>query len=343
MSKFDTHPRAIYWSEKNSLKPSQVALNSHKKFWFNCDKCAHDFESSPLNINQANNWCPYCDNLRLCGNCDECYHKSFASHPRAVCYSTENEKDPVFILKGSDRVKYKFHCDKCPHSFEIVIRWITKDNHFCSYCTHQKLCDDNTCDMCFNNSLASVERCKYLVDKSINPRQLFKSSGKKQTFSCNRCNQHFTTKLSDITNGVWCPYCYNKTETLVFEKLQENFFDIEQQYKVEWCKNILTNRYLPFDFALLNERIIIEVDGPQHFNQVGNWQAPEITRVNDLYKMKCANDNGFSVIRLLQKDAFHNKYDWVKELVDNVYKIIEEGRIQNVYMCKNNEYKDFVT
>ncbi len=47
-------------------------------------------------------------------------------------------------------------------------------------------------------------------------------------------------------------------------------------------------------------------------------------------------------VRLLQKDAFHNRYDWVKELVDNVYRIVEEGRIQNVYMCKNNEYKDFV-
>lgn len=342
MSKFDTHPRAIYWSEKNSLKASQVALNSHKKFWFNCDKCAHDFESSPLNINQANNWCPYCDNQRLCGNCDECYHKSFASHPRAVCYSNENEKDPVFILKGSDRVKYKFDCDKCPHSFDIVIKWITKDNHFCSYCTHQKLCDDDTCDMCFSNSFASVERSKHLVDKTINPRKLFKNSAKKHEFRCDVCSCTFKTILSDITRGVWCSLCYNKTESYVYGKLCENFFNITQQFRANWCRSIQTNKILPFDFLLENERIIIEIDGPQHFRQVWNWQSPEVNRANDLYKMKCANENGFCVIRLLQEDAYHNRYDWVKQLVNNVYRIVEEGRIQNVYMCKNNEYKHFV-
>ena len=57
--------------------------------------------------------------------------------------------------------------------------------------------------------------------------------------------------------------------------------------------------------------------------------------------MKCANENSFSVIRILQKDVYNNKYDWLGELCRNIEKITNEERVQNIYICKNNEYKDF--
>ena len=57
--------------------------------------------------------------------------------------------------------------------------------------------------------------------------------------------------------------------------------------------------------------------------------------------MKCANDNGFSIIRIIQEDILHNKYNWLDELISNIEKITNENRVQNIYMCKNNEYKDF--
>ena len=54
--------------------------------------------------------------------------------------------------------------------------------------------------------------------------------------------------------------------------------------------------------------------------------------------MSCANENRFSVIRILQKD-FNN---WLEELVNNIELIINDNIIQNIFMCKNNEYKDFI-
>lgn len=57
--------------------------------------------------------------------------------------------------------------------------------------------------------------------------------------------------------------------------------------------------------------------------------------------MKYANENGFSIIRILQKDVFKYKYDWLSELCKNIEKITNENRVQNIYICKNNEYKDF--
>jgi hypothetical protein len=67
----------------------------------------------------------------------------------------------------------------------------------------------------------------------------------------------------------------------------------------------------------------------------------EENRKNDLYKMKCANENGFSVIRLLQTDVYKNKYHWLNELISNIEKVSNENGVQNIYMCKNNEYKNF--
>ena len=38
----------------------------------------------------------------------------------------------------------------------------------------------------------------------------------------------------------------------------------------------------------------------------------------DKYKMKQANDNGYSVIRILQEDVFYDTYQWLDELKTNI-------------------------
>ena len=337
---FVSHPKAKFWSieRNNGLKPEDFALNSHKKCWFDCD-CGHPFESSLLNINKGNNWCPYCYNRKLCGNCDSCINKSFASHPKSIHWHIDNDCKPTEVLKGSEK-KFYFNCDKCPHKLYISLKKISSQGRWCSYCSHQKLCEDISCNMCNNNSFASIERSKYLNDKTINPRTLFKSTNKKYKFNCDKCNEMFDSPLSAVTYGIWCPFCVNKTEEKLYNELT-NHYVIKRQFKPIWCKNPKTNKYLPFDFVLEELNIIVEQDGPQHFKQIGDWQSPELTQINDIYKMKCANENGYSVIRLLQKDIWHDRYDWLQELLDNIDKIILDKRVQNIYMCKNNEYKDF--
>ena len=337
---FSEHPKAKFWSNINGVNPNDVALNSHKKFWFDCE-CGHKFDSSLLNINKGNNWCPYCANKKLCNetnNCTLCIEKSFASHNKSIYWSNENELTPRQVFKNADRKKFYFNCNKCNHKLFLNLKDISCKGHWCSYCSHQKLCENTVCELCFNNSFASIERSKYLHDKTINPRMLFKNSNKKFNFHCGVCYKVFETQLSDITKGVWCSFCVNKTELILFNKLKEKYPLLKRQYKAEWCKN---KKHLPFDFAIEERKIIIELDGKQHFEQIGNWQSPEETKKNDLYKMKCANENVYSIIRILQKDVYKDKYDWLNELYNNIEKITMDGIVQNIYMCKNNEYKDF--
>jgi very-short-patch-repair endonuclease len=116
---------------------------------------------------------------------------------------------------------------------------------------------------------------------------------------------------------------------------------ITPQFKQEWCKN---KKCLPYDFCIPELNIIIELDGEQHFKQVSNWKSPEDTFAIDKYKEQCANDNHYSMIRLLQEDVWNDRYDWCKELCDAIESIQSCGgeTVTNKYLCKNNEYCQYL-
>ncbi len=191
---------------------------------------------------------------------------------------------------------------------------------------------------CRSNITEFVEKAKNIHGDKYNYTQAVYSNADTKILII--CSKHGEFKQSpyEHLSGYGCPNCVNKTEGKLYKQLQVLFPNIIQQFKVDWCKN---KSYLPFDFSIREHKIIIELDGIQHFEQVSNWKSPEKTQETDKYKTECANANGYSVIRLLQEDVFKDKYDWKTELVNNINKIISECKIQNIYMCKNNEYKKY--
>lgn len=87
-------------------------------------------------------------------------------------------------------------------------------------------------------------------------------------------------------------------------------------------------------------KIIIELDGEQHFKQVGKWQSPELRQECDRYKMEMANENGFSVIRISQHDIYHNKIDWLdifEKYIEQLRKLNSEHTL-NIYISSDNAY-----
>jgi len=342
---FACHEKSIYWSTKNELQPNQVFKNCNSKFWFDCPECHHSFESVLSTIFNGS-WCPYCSKppKQLCGkdDCNHCNNNSFASHEKAKYWNYELNGDiKPFNIFTTNRNKYYFNCGECGHIIHSVLSEITAKNRWCAYCSHSKLCDNKDCKKCFEASFESDAKVNMWSAKNgdITPRQVFKSSGKKYWLKCNDCLQDFNVPLSRvIINCYFCPKCLNKTERKLYEKLLNIYKNLIFQYKPDWCKNKLTNRHLPYDFAIEENKIIIELDGLQHFVQVSNWNSPENIQQRDKYKMKQANDNGYSVIRILQEDVYHDKYNWLDELKENIEKIIIEKKIQNIYICKKNEY-----
>lgn len=57
--------------------------------------------------------------------------------------------------------------------------------------------------------------------------------------------------------------------------------------------------------------------------------------------MKCANENGYSIIRIYQPDVWHKNYK-VDELVSVIEKIKQDHIVQNAYISTGNHYDIFL-
>ena len=154
------------------------------------------------------------------------------------------------------------------------------------------------------------------------------------------CPQHgeFLQRASSHLLGHGCSFCINKTEYKLYETLKYHYPTLCRQYKAEWCKN---KRMLPFDFCIPENKILIELDGRQHFEQVANWQSCEETVRRDTFKTECANKNDYSIIRLLQEDVWRDTYDWCSKLCNGIEEITRSASVRNIYLCVNNEYMKY--
>ncbi len=297
--------------------PLLIARCSTKKYWFDCEKCKHSFESVLYSVSNGQ-FCPFCSNKQLCSSdeCRKCFEKSFASFNKVEFWDIkENKQSPreVFISSGK---KFWFKCGGCGHNFEARPADVS-NGHFCPFCSNKQLCFSDTCEPCFEKSFASSNKAEFWsVEKNKqSPRETFVNSNKKFWFECEK-KHVFSSVLNGISLGSWCPKCKNKTETKLFSFLEEHFEDPIHQFRVSWCKNPETNKFLPFDFCV--SRTIIELDGPQHYKQVRNWKSPELTQKSDRFKEECANKNGYSVLRILQEDVWNDKIDWKSLLLEHV-------------------------
>jgi very-short-patch-repair endonuclease len=320
---FASDPKATYWSIQNKTHPRDHIRTSHDLCIFECEICKHTFSTKLSDIARGC-WCQYCGLKKLCydDTCTICYERSFASHTKSKYWSTQNTLRPREIFKSSNK-KFNFDCDICGHIFYTTLSWVTRNGGWCNYCSHNLLCDNEECIICYDNSFLSHQMSKYWSKKNIeSPRKVFKYCNNKFYFDCPHCSEEYCSRLNDIVSGKWCSCVYLKSELKLFKYLKTtyNTLKIEKQIRFNWCKK---NKCLPFDFCIEEYKIIIELDGVQHFKQVSNWGSPISTQEKDNYKMLCAKQNGYSIIRILQEDVFYDKNDWQNKINKIILDLIQ--------------------
>lgn len=114
----------------------------------------------------------------------------------------------------------------------------------------------------------------------------------------------------------------NATEKRVLEWLREIYGEeaVVHQYYANWCRNPSSGRMLPFDIFIPHLNLIIEVDGPQHFNTIKRkWGSAKSIRERDVLKMQKCIDVGVSLIRVPQEEAaLKSGTIWKGELMSRV-------------------------
>ena len=322
---FANHEKSLFWGEENGVRPEEVATKSHKRFILRCSDCKHDINPK-LRCVASGHWCKYCTNKERCDSeeCQHCYDNSFASHPRSKdWHPTKNGETTPRQVALNDHCRYWFHCCNCKHDINPILSNIANEQ-WCKYCVNKRRCDAEECQYCYDNSFASHPRSKNwhpFKNESITSRQVALNDNKKYWFHCPDCKHDINPSLDKIASGKWCKYCKNKTEKKLFDWLLTIPSLLNPQHGVsfDWCRNHSTNRHLPFDFYIKSLRLIIELDGVQHWLQVSNWNTPESTQATDLYKMTRAQEQGLTVIRICQEDVLYDRYDWKTALLPHLY------------------------
>lgn len=295
------------WSMKNKIEPYKVSISNGKKYWFFCDKCHHHYEHIPASKTSGRG-CFYCSGRNICGNvdCVYCLKKSCLMYEEI--WSSKNELPPVKICKSTDK-KYWFNCKKCLHDYKQSPANKTKGAG-CPYCSSYTLCKIKECLYCLPKSCNKYSDI-WSSKNYLEPYKVSISNGERFLFDCSECGNEYSQRPAEKTSGNGCPFCKNKTERKVSYFLKDNQVKFKSQFK------IIKNR--SYDFFLEDYKLIIEIDGDQHFRQVSNWESPLENLEKDIQKMNKAIENGYSILRIYQPDIWFDKIEWKECITNNLY------------------------
>lgn len=99
---------------------------------------------------------------------------------------------------------------------------------------------------------------------------------------------------------------------------------------------------MPFDFGLEEEKVLIELDGIQHFEQVSNWDHPQRVQAKDVEKTKKALEAGYSVIHLYQPEVWEDRYEWKQVLKEQVERLVRRETSVCVFISQKEVYGEHI-
>lgn len=146
--------------------------------------------------------------------------------------------------------------------------------------------------------------------------------------------------------GNGCPKCFLKTESKFYEWLLLNKKELKIKniywkqkenipYWASFRKPPHNGINYEYDFIIItenNDKIIIEIDGDQHFRQVQNWTSVLFTQIRDKIKEFLAYKNEYHFLRLNQMDIYNNKNDWEKIIGDFFQYLENNENTEIIYM-----------
>jgi hypothetical protein len=192
------------WKNTNNVSPRSVNRTTKKLFELECNLCGYEFKTSGCKFVG----CPHCNGKDLCDEplCLLCYNNSMVSDKDAPRWDYEkNEKINMRATTKHSGTKYHFKCYTCNHSYPRPANSQTG----CPYCNGDALCDDEKCQWCFENSLASHPKIiHWSKQNNIAPRKVRKYSSLTYLVDCDVCYHTFPIVAGRMTVGNWCGFCW---------------------------------------------------------------------------------------------------------------------------------------
>jgi len=283
-----------------------------------CNTCGIFFEQRPTNHKNKKNpsGCP------KCGGTQKLTKEEFIEQAREI-HGDKYNYDEVGDDYENLTTKVKIRCITCGIVFEQRANNHKNHKQGCPDCNgSQKLTTQE-----FIEKAITIHGDKYDYDTV----KEYKTYKQHVEIRCTTCRNTFKQRPDHHLGGSGCPLCKHKTQRKMYEFLVSNYRIVQTEYSPEF----IGRKRFDFYIEVNGLKIIIELDGRQHFEVVKNWGCPNETRENDIIKQNLALENNHSVIRLLQEDVWDDTYNWKTELKQHIESITSSTII---HMDKNDEY-----
>ena len=323
--------------ELNNCKPSEITYGTKNKYYFKCDK-HFNHKSELKNIGDFTNGhngvmdCKQCNSIAQWGIDNICedfldkywdYNKNTLNPWDVSRYSTKK-----IWIKCQER---EYH-----GSYEIICSNFTCGNSRCSYCSSKKIHPKDSLGQyiidrygqCFLNKIWSDKNKKTPFEYGLYSR-------KEVWWKCfNNKHSDFKKRISEsTTHDFRCPECSKeKNESILQEKVRLyinslNYTILHEEKCTVVPRNPKTNRYLPFDNEIKELKLIIEINGMQHYSITNfhNLSAKHYNttpqyelhyqKVKDRYKRIIAKQKGYYFLEIPYWTD--NKSEEWKQLIDN--------------------------
>ena len=142
-------------------------------------------------------------------------------------------------------------------------------------------------------------------------------------FTCKRCGKEICQTYEDMRakRGHGCDSNKSSGEVLIEEYLKHLGLCFKTQRDTLECVNPKTKCVMPYDFELPKSRVIIEVQGKQHFEFIeyfhGTVENFEYQQWKDSIKKEYAERQGYRVVYINYQELQSGEY---KTIIDNYIK-----------------------
>jgi hypothetical protein len=347
-------------TENGSLTPKDVSTQSNKRVMWLCtsksnctESCSHIHQWPARVYDRVNgNGCPWCSSKG--GKVCPCQSlKSRYPYLSGEWHPTENGSlTPKDVSTQSGR-KVVWLCSSklnCTESCNQIHQWLAPVSDRvrgtgCPWCsTGGKV-------LCPCQSL--ISRCPYLAGEwhptkngSLTPKDVSVSSGKNAWWLCRDCGHVYDATINNRNNGTGCPKCcINKAEKRLEEMLSSHTLVSRYSKPGISCydhirKKQRTLRPDCIGTTVNGNKFMIELDGPQHFENVywydSNGSDLEDQICRDLAKNRYAADNGMSLLRVSYRE-YGDLEMWVNAFLEKCSKTTEQVMIPSNPALYNNQ------
>ena len=267
----------------------------------------------------SNAWCYMCGKINMANHC----RKSIDEVKQIV----EGKNNNILLnpdeYKNMETKNLRVICGSCNKEYITSLSSIENSKGMCLACGAKYNGLQRAIDKKTFLELATIDGTLMCVDQDQ-----YISFGNLMDFYCSECGDVFTTTPNNYIkrNFTRCKKCHINSygEQLVAQILDKYHINYETQYKFNDC---IDKKPLPFDFYLIDDNVIIEYDGIQHYYPVFGQESFEMTIKHDEIKNKYCVDNDIKIIRIPYYDMNRIEEILKKELQLIEIKLIDISKI----------------